>query len=486
MSRRITEEREIKSFIKDYTDALIAHNAAIFVGAGFSQAAGFVNWKGLLKDIAEDLGLSVDKETDLISLAQYHINRNTTRQKINQKLITEFNRDAKLTENHKILARLPIHTCWTTNYDKLIEDSFKQVGKKVDVKVFADQFTTDLHNKDITIYKIHGDMDNPALAVLTKDDYESFNEKRSSFTIALRGQLVSKTFLWVGYSFNDPNIDYILSRIRRDHQENARQHYAIFRKISEKEFSSKDDYIYEKTKQELKVEDLRKRYCISSLLVNEYSEITEVLNAIYENYQKEHKKKTILISGSASEYGELSREEAGKFIHKLSKSLVEKGYKIVSGFGEGVGSYVINGAIESIYNENLTFDDHLILRPFPQEVSGEDSKNVLWTKYRHTMSELASIAIFVFGNKKNKNETVLADGVEEEFEIAYEHKLKLLPIGATGFMAKKLASKIINNDELPLIKRENINIVSKLDQNISDWNALIDDILESIDKLSEI
>jgi hypothetical protein len=42
----------IDSFIDIYVQALRDQNAAIFAGAGLSIAAGLVNWKERLKDIA--------------------------------------------------------------------------------------------------------------------------------------------------------------------------------------------------------------------------------------------------------------------------------------------------------------------------------------------------------------------------------------------------------------------------------------------------
>src|SRR5699024_11589140 len=90
--------------------------AAIFAGAGLSQPAGYVNWKELMREIAEDLDLNVDLEADLIALAQYHVNEFDGRGKINQVLIEEFTKGAKFTKNHEVLAELPISIYWTTNY----------------------------------------------------------------------------------------------------------------------------------------------------------------------------------------------------------------------------------------------------------------------------------------------------------------------------------------------------------------------------------
>ena len=100
----------------------------MFAGAGLSAPAGFVNWKELFRPLVDELGLDIDKEQDLVSRAQYHHNENG-RHQINQQLINEFSSNKEPTENHRILAKLPISTYWTTNYDRLIEDALKENGK---------------------------------------------------------------------------------------------------------------------------------------------------------------------------------------------------------------------------------------------------------------------------------------------------------------------------------------------------------------------
>ena len=59
-----------KKFINDFVIEINSGDAAIFAGAGLSASSGFVNWKELLRDFAEEAQLDVDKEHDLISLAQ--------------------------------------------------------------------------------------------------------------------------------------------------------------------------------------------------------------------------------------------------------------------------------------------------------------------------------------------------------------------------------------------------------------------------------
>ena len=73
-SRNIRQNKNINDFISEYAKAISSSTAAVFAGAGLSCDSGFVNWKDLLRDIAQSIGLDIDKETDLISVAQYYKN----------------------------------------------------------------------------------------------------------------------------------------------------------------------------------------------------------------------------------------------------------------------------------------------------------------------------------------------------------------------------------------------------------------------------
>lgn len=160
----MTFSKEIEAFIKIFVKDLAESNVARFAGAGLSKSAGYVDWPGLLRDIADELGLSIDKEHDLISLAQYHENEKQNRNGINRKILEEFSEQAEETENHRILARLPITTFWTTNYDTLIEESLKSACKVVDTKHELKRLATTRPKRDAVVYKMHGDVQHPAIA----------------------------------------------------------------------------------------------------------------------------------------------------------------------------------------------------------------------------------------------------------------------------------------------------------------------------------
>ncbi|WP_158175016.1 SIR2 family protein [Grimontia hollisae] len=436
----ITEQqrqRLVSELLKD----LVEDNLAIFAGAGLSAPAGFVSWSELLRPIAEELELEIEKETDLVALAQYHCNSNlANRGKLNQLLINELSDNAKITPNHQILARLPISTFWTTNYDKLIENSLIEAGKVPDTKYRIKQLSFTKRGRDAVVYKMHGDIEHPDEAVLTKDDYESYHVKMQPFINALSGDLVSKTFLFLGFSFTDPNLDYILSRVRVAYSKDQRQHYCIQKLVEPKAGEPEADTEYRKRKQELFIQDLL-RFGIKTILVSNYKEVTDIL------YQLEwaYRRKTIFISGSAYEYAKWEPSAAENFIYSLAKEIASLGFRIVSGFGLGVGSSVITGVLEHVYMNGKRLDsEQLILRPFPQSEVGSRPITEVWHDYRKDMISYSGIAIFLFGNKLKDGKVIIADGLIKEFEIARSNNLLLIPVGATEYASRKIYNQLLS------------------------------------------
>lgn len=477
---------QITAFIDCYVKEIANDNAAIFAGAGFSRDAGFVNWQELLEGIAKEIGLDSSKEINLVALAQYHCNK-YNRNKINTTIFNAFSSNGEIDENHRILARLPIFTYWTTNYDSLIEDALRAEKKVVDVKRKDNDLCLVSAGRDAVVYKMHGDKNSPDEAIIIKDDYESYYKKHGPFLTALSGDLLSKTFLFLGFSFSDPNIDYVLSRLRVENgSNNQRQHYAIMRNVKRTEFKSKADYTYAKCKQDLIIDDMRRRYNITVLLVDDYSEITEILRSI----EKKLFRNNIFISGSAKEFGAFTETEAQEFITTLSSRLVKKGYNIISGFGLGVGSSVITGALKEIYSiSNATIkNDKLILRPFPQDIQDQDMRKKLFTQYREDMISRAGISVFVFGNRTRKDDhdqVENAYGVVEEFEIAKKFNNLIVPVGCTGWVAKEIWEDVNKNFQqyYPGSDGQLLNCFKKLDQK-TDPDKLATAVIEFIDKIS--
>ena len=217
---------------------------------------------------------------------------------------------------------------------------------------------------------------------------------------------------------------------------------------------------------------LLKRINIKTVLIQEYSEITERLQSIKRLYNG----RTVYLSGAAAEYNPDGKDAYEKFISKLSGRLIYEGYKIVSGYGLGVGSAVISGALSEIYyNQKKSLTDQLILRPFPQ---GDDAKE-MWETYRQDMISYSGISIFLLGNKKESGTIVPSNGMRSEYEISKEQGNFLIPIGRTGYISKELWNELLEerqDDHTFDIYRHDI-------ESLGDDTKTLDEVIEIVIEL---
>ncbi|CDZ53063.1 SIR2 family protein [Neorhizobium galegae] len=472
---------EIEAFVDEYLGEMIEGNAAVFAGAGLSMPAGFVDWRNLIAPLMKELQLNVTLESDLVAAAQFHVNANgKNRHKLHQAVIEALSPDKPPTRNHQLLSRLPIKTWWTTNYDKLIENALREAGLIVDVKSATQQLATTRPGRDVTLFKMHGDVDRPDEAVATKDDYEKYEKERGAFTAALAGDLTSKTFLFLGFSFSDPNLDHVLTRVRLTFRENQRRHYAIFKNRTKQQGETDEVFDHHRVRQALVIEDL-KRFNVRVLLVDDYAEITKIL----EELQRRHSRRTIFVSGSAADFSPWGEQAISSFCRALGRALVSKGSRVATGLGSGIGDGILSGALTELLETKRRVDDGLVLRPFPQAIEDAEKRKEVWEVYRREILSHCGIAIFLFGNKADGNNIVLAEGVIREFEIAVESGVVAIPIGATGAAAAELAGTLLKDPEGlgKSLEPDDIKALGKLAEAVDNLNELIEPLLDLVHKL---
>jgi hypothetical protein len=471
-----------EEFLGKFLTELREDNAAVFIGAGLSKAAGYVDWRGLLAPIAQPLGLDVQKENDLVTLAQFHLNTNAgNRNQLNQLLIEQFTDLPTPTENHRLLARLPIRSYWTTNYDRLIEQALKDSGKKVDAKYTVEQLALTVRGRDAVVYKMHVDIEQADKAVLTRDDYERYATTHAPFITALTGDLVERTFLFLGFSFTDPNLDYVLARIRSRFEKNQRQHFCIVKLRSKLPDESEADFTYAKTRQELVAQDLL-RFNIKTVAVNEFSDITELLRTLSNRYRQ----RTVFISGSAADYAPWGQQQTENFLMRLAAALIDRDCRITSGFGLGIGSAIVTGAVEQIYSGNQrSIDSHLLLRPFPAGIQDQAERERVFGRYREELIAQAGIAIFVMGNKQQPGGVAPADGMRVEFDLARKSGLHCLPIGASGSISADFWNEMMADLKTSFPGRDDsfYSLYEQLGQSVENPLELMEPLLKIIDTL---
>jgi len=447
----MNNKKNKKNLIRECVRALSQNKAALFAGAGLSIPSGGISWPTLLESEAKAIGIDAHKEHDLTSVAQYIYNESGSRQIITRLLKNHINTHGKENDNHRIISSLPIHKIWTTNYDDYIEQSLQKNNKIIDVKKSVEDMTSEVENASTTVYKMHGDIGSLTNTVILKDDYEIYDRKNELFINALQNDLMNNTFLFFGFSFDDPNLQNILSKVRIMLGDTGRRHYCILKEVSINDEEFKDminsdkekAYEYRKNMQLLKVKDLE-RYGIHAVLVKSFEEMTDILKSIRNHYLAN----TIFISGAYEKIdnflgydADVGMDAANEFIRELGARLHEANYNVKSGFGLGVGRNLIQGFLnEDAKRGNNKLSRTLTIHPFPSNLDEKEKHN-----YRQNIMEGAGISIILFGNKQNpkkKNEFILSNGIEDEYIVAVEKGQLVIPVGLTGYMAQEIWKKI--------------------------------------------
>jgi hypothetical protein len=468
-----------EEFLREYSTALLEDRAAAFVGAGFSVGAGFVDWKTLLREVAADLGLLVDEEHDLIALVQYEYNRSGTRDKLERKIVHEFVSKGTLTPSHGWLARLPIQTVWTTNYDSLLEQAFAAANKVVDPKFTVNQLQHRKPYTDVVIYKMHGDALQPESAVLTKDDYEEYDAVRGLFVQQLQAELSWCTFLFLGFSFTDPNIEYTFARLRRILGRNVKsmkRHYCIMRRPdrADKEFTDQAKFDRAVKRFDHRVADLQ-RFGVQVVAIDAFAEVEALLAQVSRAVNT----RSVMISGAAYDYAPLGKDRVEVLSRKLGQALVRNSYSIVSGFGLGISGAMIIGAHEEVARlRQGRVGQRLRLYPFPFDQANSAAKDAAYEAIRNEMAAQSGATVFICGNKQNPDGpgTIISPGVRKELEKARANNHILVPIGCTGHAAKEIWDRVTAD---PKTYFGNVDVSSEL-RILGDSSATDDAIVGAV------
>lgn len=341
--------------------------------------------------------------------------------------------------------------------------------------------TTNLVNRDATVYKFHGDIDDLSSIVLTKSSYESFSAQHQPFISALNGDLITKTFVFLGYSFNDPDLFHILQNIALTYEKNKRKHYAIFKKLQPNDFKTPDDYHYQCVKRSLKIEDL-KRYGIETLEVSDYDQIPLLFDSIKTKYLLNN----IYIAGSSRKLPDnWDENKANNFLYQLGYTLAHENYKICTGCIEGVGPQIENGVLNAVVEHNLNLSKALDIKRLPLidgnlDHMNDQSKEVM----RKDIYEKNGIAIFLFGNQTYDNGRTYeaSNGVLNDFRRAKAKKMYIIPVGSTGGASEKILEEVTKNIcEYPYLKGHLADLSSLTDP--TELVELILTIIQSIKKI---
>lgn len=420
-------------FLLQFSQRVLDSKTALFLGAGGTIDAGYPSWKELYMPIAKELGKTIDDIDDYYKLAQYYSNHsddNELRTKIVDRLNQYSNKSRLIDE----LMDIGFSDVWTTNFDNALEMNYCERKIRIN-KVFKDDDISSMNiDNHINLFKLNGDVSNPAGMVATQSDYEKYYDTHRFMLMFFKRSLISSAFLFIGYSFKDHLVLDCLSEIRNYLGKAATTHYAIIKRDTE------DPYF------DLFIEDLDKHYGVRALVVDEYSDISVVLNELNTRIRD----KRVFISGAFSSYEPHIEEFSHCLSKNLSISLLENDYRIVNGIGRRFGTHLIGYASEFLVKSGKrNTEKNLIISPFV-----DNSVNAPVNKYekRRQIMHSCGAAIFVFGDLDH-NSQEYKSGVMEEFVIAREQHKTIIPIRYPGYVSEAIWNSVrANITEFPYLE----------------------------------
>lgn len=197
-------------------EALRQDRCVIFIGAGLSAGAGMPDWKALVRQLSDAMGLPRRDNGDVdhyLDLAQWFV-ENHGAAALSDIIATLFGGDrSRPTLAHYLLMSLPVHVVITTNYDTLIERTLRALRRHPITIVEQKDVARTARSEGVCVVKFHGDAATGKGIVLSRDDYDAFFRTRPAMALLLEGLLLNQTFLFVGYGLKDPNFRQIYSRI---------------------------------------------------------------------------------------------------------------------------------------------------------------------------------------------------------------------------------------------------------------------------------
>lgn len=448
-----------EQFLKQFAQQALDERISLFLGAGGSRDAGYPNWADLFSPFAKDLGTSIDESTDYYRLAQYYSNAfgpAELRKRINERINRNHFNSPLLEE----LIDIGFSNVWTTNFDNAVELNYQKRDILIN-KVFRDSDFSNIDiNRRINIFKMNGDVTNLEGIVATQSDYERYIDTHRIMLMFFKRELISSTFLFVGYSFTDHLVLDCLSEITRYLGGSANYHYTIMKN------NQKNPYFKHF------VEDLERRYHIRVLLVDEYQDIPVVLAELNNRIRS----KRVFISGAFSSYTTRIEEYSHSLSRSLTARLFESDYRIVNGIGRRFGTHLIGYANEHLAKQGVKdIEKYLIVKPFVgnDKCAAENKKRL-----REKVIGQCGAAIFVFG-ETDGNAVTTKSGVLEEFEIACNQHKTIIPISYPGMVSEEIWKRVkCTLTRYPYLEKE-INLLTS-EAPTDQLSQLIVHILDSV------
>jgi len=221
-------EKMLEQDIRFLAEELGKGKLVVFVGAGVSKNSGLPEWKELIKDYADYKGIDKFTSKQFLTIPEEVFERYGS---LKYYEIAEKRFSGKYFPNsiHRILKEMDLTYIITTNYDTLIEDEIKNL------QVVSKDEDLPYTSSNKMLIKMHGDFKNKNI-VLKKSDYDNYEKNFQLISTLIKGLFTTNTILFIGYSYNDTNVQQIMNWIKDILKEETRKAFLVeFTEEDEKE-----------------------------------------------------------------------------------------------------------------------------------------------------------------------------------------------------------------------------------------------------------
>lgn len=239
-----TEAEENQLKLRDLVRKLRSPGGVVpYVGAGMSASLGFPGWTELLKNNAKEASVKSKVEQHLAD-GQYEEAAQVLEDDMGEEGFHELIRESfgshKLKEHLDapvtLLPKITSGPVVTTNFDRVLEQAFKQGKRPFDRVVRGVEVDTIGEALDLNhhlLLKVHGDAEDRTHRILTLREYEAnYNPDKQQARYLISTQLellaIKRTLLFLGCSLEQDRLMDVLKAIKEKYQSTT--HYALLQK----------------------------------------------------------------------------------------------------------------------------------------------------------------------------------------------------------------------------------------------------------------
>lgn len=206
------KKRKPIQFDRQLIERFASGNGTVFVGAGISMRSRLPSWAKLMEPLREELGDKISSSASHLDVAELYEAEHGR-----AALVRYLKRELgdvryQLSRTHDLIVSLPVQRIYTTNFDNLLERAAHKKGINRDVIHDASHVGfSDIST--LSIVKLHGDLGAPRSLVISANDYYGYFTKNPAVADLLKVELQTRTVLFLGYSFSDPDFGMILGKV---------------------------------------------------------------------------------------------------------------------------------------------------------------------------------------------------------------------------------------------------------------------------------